>query len=449
MKLKLLWVLMAPALAACSSMQRSRDAADLTGQFGNAPDAYIVAAIDNPRPASAGRAGSTPRGYDSAKNYGPSLWARQTMHAVAAQYGLREVASWPIDPLHMHCAVFEVPPDSDRNTILAALAHDRRVKLAQPLQTFTTRSEAYNDPYVGLQHGFQLMDIPDAHPLSRGEGVKIALIDTGADITHPDLRGRVIATRNFVDADDRQFRRDIHGTEVAGVIAAVANNHEGIVGVSPGARLMVFKACWQLSPGAAMAHCNSFTLAKALVAALDARAQIVNLSLAGPNDALLRALMQEGMRRGILFVGAAPTGVTAGNDSFMQQGGVITVATAEEPRSAGTAYIYAPGRDILTLEPDGHYGFASGSSLATAHITGTVALLLAKHPSLTSAAVYRLLNDATARMASGTEIIHSVDGCAALIALLGHGQCRRRVSQNDATKIGENRLVRHWSAAPK
>ena len=112
------------------------------------------------------------------------------------------------------------------------------------MQSFATRTEKYNDPYVGLQRGFQQMDVAEAHPWSRGEGVKVAIIDTGADIRHPDLRGNIAAAANFVDSDDAQFQRDRHGTEMAGVIAAVANNREGIVGVAP-ARAFVFKACWQ------------------------------------------------------------------------------------------------------------------------------------------------------------------------------------------------------------
>jgi hypothetical protein len=153
------------------------------------------------------------------------------MQALENDYGLREVSAWPIEPLHMHCAVLEVPEGSDRPTLLAALAHDRRIKLAQPLQSFATRTENYNDPYVGLQRGFQQMDVADAHPWSRGDGVKVAIIDTGADVQHPDLRGNIVTAANFVDSDDQQFQRDRHGTEMAGVIAAVANNREGIVGV--------------------------------------------------------------------------------------------------------------------------------------------------------------------------------------------------------------------------
>ena len=266
-----LTVLLMLLVSACSGGAMRRDSMSAVSQLDASSESFIVAAVDNAQISIASRAASTPRGYDGAVAYGPSLRARQVMQSIVTDYGLREVTSWPIEPLHIHCAVLEIPPNSDRSTILAALARDQRVKLAQPLQTFTTRTEVYNDPYVSLQQGFQLMDIADAHPLSRGDGVRIALIDTGADVMHPDLHGRIGATRNLVDTDDRQFRRDIHGTEVAGVIAAIANNREGIVGVSPGAQLLVFKACWQLAADNAAARCNSFTLAKALVAALDAR----------------------------------------------------------------------------------------------------------------------------------------------------------------------------------
>src|SRR3984957_13663160 len=205
--------------------------------------------------------------------------------------------------------------------MLTALAHDRRIRLAEPLQSFATRTEGYNDPYVGLQRGFQQMDVAEAHPWSRGEGVKVAIIDTGADTQHPDLRGNIATAANFVDADDQQFQRDRHGTEMAGVIAAVANNREGIVGIAPGARLLLFKACWQARVDADAARCNSFTLARALVAALDAHAQIVNLSLAGPADLLLSDLIREGLRHGVLFVGAAPSDMPEGKEGLVDQAG--------------------------------------------------------------------------------------------------------------------------------
>ena len=439
-----LWapVILALVASACSNTPVRIESRALADQISRSPEHFIIAAVDNDPNVLVGRAGSTPRGYDNIAAYGPSPAARQTMRALENDYGLREVSAWPIDPLHMHCAVLEVPDGTDRGTVLAAMAHDRRIRLAEPLQSFATRAEAYNDPYVGLQRGFQQMDVADAHPWSRGDGVRVAIIDTGADTEHPDLRGNIAVAANFVDSDDRQFRLDRHGTEIAGIIGAVANNREGIVGIAPGARLLLFKACWQARSDADAARCNSFTLARALVAAFDAHAQIVNLSLAGPADPLLTDLIREGLRRGVLFVGAAPADMVVGNEGLLHQPGVIEVASTEKQSPLGSA-LYAPGREILTLLPGGHYDFASGDSIATAEISGVLALLLAKKAGLSAADAYRVLRDTSAHPggAGGGTL---VDACAAVISLVGHGYC------NPTTDTGrrmadelEQRVARH------
>jgi hypothetical protein len=443
-------LLLALTTGACSTSPVRIQSAALADQVSSSPESFIIAAVDNEPAGFEARAGSSPRGYAGAVSYGPSEVARQTMRSLETEYGVHEVSAWPIAPLHMHCAVLEVPAGVNRDTLLAAMAHDGRVKLAQPLQSFETRTEAtrtegYNDPYVELQRGFQQMDVAGAHPWSRGEGVKVAIIDTGADTEHVDLRANVVAAVNFVDSDDKQFQRDRHGTEVAGVIAAVANNGEGIVGIAPSARLLLLKACWQVQAGADAARCNSFTLARALVAALDAHAQIVNLSLAGPPDPLLSGLIREGLRRGVLFVGAAPHDTGETGEGLLHQPGVIEVASAgNQPESSSV--LYAPGREILTLLPGGHYDFASGDSIATAQVSGVLALLLAKKSALSAADAYRVLRNTSARPLdpSGhpSDDGALVDACAAVVSLVGQGSCSPRiVSGHD--KVDEQRVALH------
>jgi hypothetical protein len=427
---------------ACSSAPVRIDSRALGNQVSQSPERFIIAAVENEPLAYVARAGSTPRGYDAAADYGPSSHARQVMRALESEYGLREVSAWPIEPLHVHCAVLELPAGSDRDAVLAALAKDPRVKLTQPLQTFATRTENYNDPYVGLQRGFQQMDVADAHPWSRGEGVKIAIIDTGADILHPDLRASIAAAANFVDADDAQFRRDRHGTEMAGVIAAVANNGQGIVGIAPSARLLIFKACWQAREGDDDARCNSFTLARALAAAFAAHAQVVNLSLAGPDDPLLGDLIREGQRRGVLFVGAA-TDASEGANGLLSQAGIIGVASSESAGSTLGTVLYAPGREILTLLPGGHYDFASGASIATAQVSGVVALMLAKAPRLSAAAAYQLLQDTSSAPATADGGVKGVDACAAVVTLLHQGSCHRAVVERQASQERDHRVALH------
>jgi len=414
-------------MSACSSAPPPIASHALGAAPAESGDRFIIAAVDNDPSAFLASAGSTPRGYDNIAPYGPTSRARALMRSLEKDYRLREVSDWPIEPLHMHCAVLQIPDGADRAKLLATISADPRVKLAQPLQSFATRS-GYNDPYVELQRGLQQMNVLEAHPWSTGDGVKVAIVDTGADIEHPDLRGRIAAADNFVDSDADRFRRDRHGTEMAGVIAAVANNHEGIVGVAPGVHLFVFKACWQLRDDADAASCNSFTLARALVAALDAHVQIINLSLTGPDDPLLRDLIHEGLRRGVVFVGAVSS--VADGRGLLHQPGVIEVASVETASRSGTApgtALYAPGRDILTLMPGGHYDFATGDSIATAQVTGVVALLLATHHALTASAAYKLLQDSS--VAPGTapgdpaNAAGAVDACAAVTALMGRGTC--------------------------
>ena len=417
-------LLLAACLCGCVGPRRAVQAEIAPQQLSDHPERYIVAGVDNEETTPAGHAGSSPKGYDGLTVYGPTSRAAQLLHGVERDYGLREVSAWPIAPLHMHCAVLELAADASPSAVIAALSQDRRVRIAQPLQTFTTQSVDYDDPYVGLQRGFQEMDVPQAHAWSLGEGVRVAIIDTGADTTHPDLKGVIAQVGNFVDADTEQFRRDRHGTELAGIIAAVANNHEGIVGIAPGARLSVFKACWQLRENADAARCNSFTLAQALTAALDSHAQVVNLSLSGPSDPLLRDLIREGLRRGILFVGAAPPGSGGRDGQFIAVDGVIEVAEGGVLGDFG-APLNAPGKEILTLLPGGRYDFASGTSLSTAHVTGAIALLLGRNSKLTSAAVYQLLRDTSKhRDDPGGD---SINVCAAITSLMGHGHCSRDV----------------------
>jgi len=407
-----------------ASLDRAGVSSTLDREEMTTPERYIVVAVDDTAVPAPPPAGGTPRGYDGVRGYGPGWHARATLRQLEAAYGLRVANAWPISPLRLHCAVFRIAEGADRAALLAVLSRDRRVKLAQPLQTFKTETSGYNDPYVGLQRGFAQMDVADAHAVSQGDGVRVAIIDTGVDTAHPDLRGRVAESGDFVDDDLERFRSDRHGTEIAGVIAAVANNHEGIVGVAPRARLLLYKACWQAHENADSASCNSFTLARALVASLDAHAQIINLSLAGPADPLLHELIQEGLRRGVLIVGAAaeqgrkPPGL-------MHEPGVIEVASVGN-EAAPAESIRAPGSEILTLLPGGHYDFASGDSIATAQVTGLVALLLAKEPSMKSAAAERLLRASSAREGDRLVGDESVDACAALASLLDRPLCALR-----------------------
>lgn len=391
-------------LAGCAALPGSGPLSPSLAQSSTDDSNLVIVAIDNPTAAGPARPASTRPGYPGAR-YAASTAALRTMRALATQYSLAEVTAWPIDVLDMHCAVLRIPATASRESLIASLSADPRVRVAQPMNSFQLRSGKYNDPYAPLQTGFQSMDAASAQLFSRGEKVRVAVIDTGLDTGHPDFGDRIVVQRNFVDHDRQQFRRDRHGTAVAGVISAAANNRLGIVGVAPRVQVIALKACWEADAASQDARCNSLTLAQALAAAIHERARVVNLSLTGPHDPLLNALVAAGTQRGIVYVGAAPD--EDGRDDFPAGApGVIGVGMAEDAhRREGV--LRAPGREVVTLVPGGNYDFLSGPSLATAHVSGAVALLLAARDDLDRNALFDLLSR------SGTQI----NACIALAEL--------------------------------
>jgi len=345
---------------------------------------FVVVTVANPLERVPSRAGTSLSNYGGPPRYTQGARAANTLAAIAQDHRLRETAAWPIPALGVHCVVFEIADGDQREHVIARLSQDARVQLAQPLQDFSVHDNnapasaevAYNDPYLPLQQGFAAMKAARAHRLSTGKGVHIAVIDTGAQTEHPDLRGRIRATDNLVDADRTAFELDRHGTEVVGIIAATGNNGQGIVGIAPDVHISLYKACWYPpAPAAAHARCNSFTLAKALVAVMATDARIVNLSLGGPGDALLAELLAQLIKQDRIVIAAQPPqGQRSGFPANVP--GVITVGVADSPAAGADGALRAPGRDVLTLAPQGRYDFASGSSMAAAHVSGLVALLL-------------------------------------------------------------------------
>jgi subtilisin family serine protease len=422
-------------LATACSLTRPLQAKAVPTQVRTGAGRYIVVTLRNDPHAQAEHPGSTPRGYDAAGRYGVTASASQQAKALEHDYGLREISAWPIATLHVHCIMFQLPGATARATMIAQLASDRRVESVQPLNEFTTETDGealrtvpaappvrvpYNDPYAKLQVSLRELAVVPAQQLSRGAGVEVAVIDTGMDFDHPDLKGRVSGRRNFVDADDAKFEQDMHGTEVSGVIAAVADNGIGIVGIAPDARIIALKACWQAATGGS-AVCNSFTLAQALEAAIVAHADIVNMSLAGPPDPLLARLVTRAAAQGAILIGAA--GRAGSGNTFPADLSEVLAVDAAEDSSGNPRHLLAPGRDILTLVPGGHYDFASGSSLAAAQVSGIVALMLAEHPHLTAVEVRNLLLHSSHRVDSPAGEILAVDACAALTDARGHGSC--------------------------
>ena len=438
-------------LAGCALRQDALRAPELPAQARADPTHFVVITVRNDFQQPVATPGSTPRGYGGAGAYQVSTSARATAHSLERDYRLREVSAWPIESLRVHCIVVRLPDLTPRATVIAQLTRDSRVESVQPLNQFTTDSEpnartgtdipappSDRRPYLSLQHNLRELGVLQAQKLSQGAAVRIAIIDTGVDYQHPDLNGRILTQRDFVAGGD-DFADDRHGTEVAGVIAATADGGLGALGVAPKSRIIALKACWPLRQDAAEAACNSFTLAQALQAAITAHADIVNLSLAGPPDPLLGRLIRYGMQHGIIYVGAVPPVHSGLTDTFpVDVPGVLAVQSAEDA-AASSQHLLAPGRGILTLVPGGHYDFASGSSLATAEVTGIVALLLADGRRLPAARVEQILTRTSRQLTTPTGVLTSVDACAAVADALSRAGCE--VTEPPSTRSAEGSIV--------
>ncbi len=387
----------------------------------NRPGHHVLVTLADPqagRPDFRGRPGPT---YMRGTPYSVSPTVRRAARRLAGEFDLEPLIDWPIPALQLYCLVFLVPESADLEAVLDDLrAHDQ-VRSAEPLHVYETQSAPavrYDDPYAHLQHALDTLRIPSAHAWSTGRGVDIAIIDTGADASHPDLRNRVVTQKNFVTPGSRHVTAEHHGTTVAGVIAADANNGIGIVGIAPDSRLHILRACWQTRPEDA-ALCNSFTLAQALSHALDSGVSVINLSLGGPPDTLLSWLVEAALAQGTVVVAAAPPpGRPAGFPSAVP--GVLVVAAAESAAGYGDApphWLHAPGEDILATAPGNAYDYRSGSSLSAAIVSGITALLRSGRPEITASDIGPALTGS--RVAPG----EPVNACRALTLLSSHMPC--------------------------
>ncbi|QFZ24116.1 peptidase S8 [Saccharothrix syringae] len=236
-----------------------------------------------------------------------------------------------------------------------------------------------------------------------GEGVKVAVLDTGVDADHPDLRGREAAERNFTDDPDAVDRIG-HGTHVA---ATIASNDAKYRGVAPGAALLDGKVC------ASSGMCQDSWILAAMQWAVEQGADVVNMSLGGTDtpglDPLEQAVETLSRQTGALFVVAAGNSGSPGTigspgsaDAALTVGAVdrqdgIAPFSSRGPRlgdGGPKPDITAPGVDIVAAKAaegvlgdpvdDGHVAM-SGTSMATPHVAGAAALLAQQHPDWTGA----------------------------------------------------------------
>jgi subtilisin family serine protease len=292
---------------------------------------------------------------------------RRYAQSLARAHGLSLATDWPLPMLGLDCYVMEVPAAQDPDAVADQLGRDPRVVWVQRMHQF--RPLAHDDPLFGMQPAAREWQLDELHAAATGRDIRVATIDSGVQLDHPDLKGQIALDIDLVGAVP--YAAEDHGTAVAGIIVARANNHVGIAGVAPQARLLALRACWQAAPSDT--QCNTLSLARALHAAIEHGAQVVNLSLGGPPDRLIRQLVELAMARGIGVVAAANRSA-AGGGFPAAIGGVIAVTDTSAQTPDGLWV--APGIDIPTTLPVSRWATVTGASYASAHVSGLLALML-------------------------------------------------------------------------
>jgi subtilisin family serine protease len=273
--------------------------------------------------------------------------------------------------------------------VIASFGGDNRVSRAQPNFFYAGQDDAvarHGDP---AQYALGKLNIAEAHLIAQGDHVLIALIDSSVDLSHPELQGVLASGFDAVKTPDRPER---HGTAMASAIVA----HGKLLGVAPAARLLAARA-FEVTP--AGTRSTTTRLLDSLQWASDSGARVINMSFAGPADPRLHEMIQSARRKGAVLVAAAgnagPQAPWSYPAAYPEVIGVTATDSLDQAFSMANRGPYvavaAPGVDIMVAAPNGAYDLTTGTSVATAHVSGLAALLLERNPDLTADALQAVL----------------------------------------------------------
>ncbi|MFF0201610.1 type VII secretion-associated serine protease mycosin [Streptomyces sp. NPDC005017] len=278
---------------------------------------------------------------------------------------------------------------------------------------------AHADVIRASQWALEAMHTEEAWRTTKGEGITVAVLDTGVDSSHPDLVGSVLPTKDMVGfgagKGDRAWAR--HGTAMAGIIAGHGHGPDGgdgVLGIAPGAKVLPVRVILEDGdPSRGKARkTRGNALADGIRWAADHGADVINLSLgddsrsAHPEPAEDEAV-QYALRKGSVVVASAGNGGEKGDHiSYPAAYPGVIAATAVDKFGTRASFstrrwyatVSAPGVDVIIADPDRKYYEGWGTSAAAAFVSGAAALVKSAHPGLTPAQIKKLLQD-TARNA--------------------------------------------------
>lgn len=258
----------------------------------------------------------------------------------------------------------------------------RKIKLLPYIRTDVHHLSPYGQQFYGWE--ITAFNIPALWNKSRGDGIKVAVIDTGCDLNHVDIKDNLLEGKNFVEKNQAPYDKNGHGTHVAGTIAAIDNGY-GMTGVAPNAKIIPVKALNDKGEG------NINDIAEAVKWSADVGADMITMSLGSPNSSstLERAIKYASQKNVIVFCAAGNSGINTEIMYPAKYQDVIAIGAIDEQMertyftcSGEELDFLAPGQDIISCVPDNKYAMMSGTSMSNPFAVGAACLVASYRKSM-------------------------------------------------------------------
>jgi hypothetical protein len=343
---------------------------------------------------------------------------------VLRRHGLTEAEVARIDLLQVSLRRWRIPDGRTATAVVSELAPETALARVQPNYVFTLADDpsptpkptaSVNASLSLAQYALVKMKVAPSLEDASAAPIRVAVIDTAIDETHPDLKG-VVERRYDAIGDGSPVRSKNHGTAMAGGIAADG----GLRGVATRVKLLSARALDADNANDPEPRGTTISIVKALDWSVGQKAQVVNMSFAGPDDPTLRDALSHACAAGVALIGAAGNAGPKAPPQYPGADANVIAATATDENDklyslanvGAYVAISAPGVDVLLPSPDGGYAMESGTSVSSALISGVVALMLERQPRLKPVDIRQRLT-ATATPLGGTD--HARDFGAGLV----------------------------------